>query len=136
MFTLQELIELKTDFFKGKKVKLVRHKDSRTEYKDILKDREALLEYQKQQGREVFKNTDYLISFIGQESTKALLFGVFKVNGVDITGDRFYYNLTEVNIIDELIKSEWWNIDEEILSKCAQNIKDPKLFLKSINSYK
>ena len=65
MFTLQELIELKTDFFKGKKVKLVRHKDSRTEYKDILKDREALLEYQKEQGREVFKNTDYLISFIG-----------------------------------------------------------------------
>ena len=37
MFTLQELIELKTDFFKGKRVKLVRHKDSRTEYKDILK---------------------------------------------------------------------------------------------------
>ena len=40
------------------------------------------------------------------------------------------------NIIDELIKSEWWNIDEEILSKCAQNIKDPELFLKSIKSYK
>jgi acetyltransferase-like isoleucine patch superfamily enzyme len=40
------------------------------------------------------------------------------------------------NIIDELIKSEWWNIDEEILSKCAPNIKDPKLFLKSIESYK
>lgn len=103
MFTLQELIELKTDFFKEKRVKLVRHKDSRTEYKDILKDREALLEYQKTQGRDVFKNTDYLISFIGQESTKALLFGVFKVNGVKITGDRFYYNLTEVNVIDELI---------------------------------
>ena len=103
MFTLQELIELKTDFFKGKRVKLVRHKDSRTEYKDILKDREALLEYQKQQGREVFKNTDYLISFIGQESTKALLFGVFKVNGVDKKEEKFYYNLTEVNVIDELI---------------------------------
>ena len=103
MFTLKELIELKTDFFKGKRVKLVRHKDSRTEYKDILKDREALLEYQKEQGKEVFKNTDYLISFIGQESTKSLLFGVFKVNGVDKKGAKFYYNLTEVNIIDELI---------------------------------
>jgi hypothetical protein len=110
MFTLKELIELKTDFFKGKRVKLVRHKDSRTEYKDILKDREALLEYQKEQGKEVFKNTDYLISFIGQESTKSLLFGVFKVNGIDKKergvikkGEKFFYNLTEVNIIDELI---------------------------------
>ena len=52
MFTLKELIELKTDFFKVKRVKLVRHKDNRTEYKDILKDREALLEYQKEQGKE------------------------------------------------------------------------------------
>jgi len=105
MFTLQlqDIIELRTDFFKGKRVKLVRHKDNRTEYKDILKDREALLEYQKEQGKEVFKNTDYLTSFIGQESTKSLLFGVFKLNGVDKKGEKFYYNLIEVNIIDELI---------------------------------
>ena len=40
------------------------------------------------------------------------------------------------NIIDDFTKAKWWNIDEEILSKCAQNIKDPKLFLKSIKSYK
>lgn len=103
MFTLKELIEIKTNFFKGKRVKLVRHKDSRTEYKDILKDREVLLEYQKEQGKEVFKNTDYLISFIGQDNSKALLFGVFKVDGVVAKGDKFYYDIKEVNIIDELI---------------------------------
>jgi len=40
------------------------------------------------------------------------------------------------DIIESLIKSEWWNLDEEILGKCAQNIKDPILFLKSIKSYK
>ena len=38
--------------------------------------------------------------------------------------------------IDELIKSEWWYLDEDILRKCSKNIKDPKLFLKSIKSYK
>ena len=40
------------------------------------------------------------------------------------------------NIIDELIKSKWWDLADVILRKCAQNIKDPKLFLNSIKSYK
>lgn len=42
----------------------------------------------------------------------------------------------ESYIINDLIKSEWWNLDEGILGKCAQNIKDPILFLKSIKSCK
>jgi acetyltransferase-like isoleucine patch superfamily enzyme len=37
-------------------------------------------------------------------------------------------------IIDELIKSEWWHLDEDILRKCSKNIKDPKLFLIAIKS--
>ena len=36
MITLQELLELRTDYFKSSKIKLVRHKDSRKEYKDII----------------------------------------------------------------------------------------------------
>jgi len=36
------------------------------------------------------------------------------------------------NIIDELIKSKWWDLDEDTLRKCSKNIKNPKLFLKSI----
>ena len=39
-------------------------------------------------------------------------------------------------IIDELIKSEWWDLDEDILRKCSKNIKNPKLFLESIKSNK
>ena len=38
--------------------------------------------------------------------------------------------------IDELIKSEWWHLDEDILRKCSKNIKDPKLFLKAIKSHR
>ena len=38
--------------------------------------------------------------------------------------------------IDELIKSEWWYLDEDILRKCSKNIKDPKLFLKAIKSHR
>jgi len=102
MITFQELVELKTNLFKSSKVKLVRHKDNRKEYKDILKDRETLLEYQRTQSKEVFKNADYLISFIGQEGSKSLLFGFFKVKGVSIKNNKFYYDLEEMNVCDAL----------------------------------
>ena len=107
MITFQELLELRTDYFKSSKIKLVRHKDSRKEYKDIIKDRAALLEYQKEQGNPVFKNTDYIISFIGQEGTKSLLFGFFKVNGVEKNSqnNKYYYDLEEVKLkeLDDFI---------------------------------
>jgi acetyltransferase-like isoleucine patch superfamily enzyme len=38
--------------------------------------------------------------------------------------------------IDELIKSEWWKLDEDVLRKCSKSFKDPKLFLKAIKSHK
>ena len=40
------------------------------------------------------------------------------------------------DVIEDLIKSEWWDLDEDILAKCANNIKNPERFLQSINSYK
>lgn len=75
--TLQEIISLKTDIFDNSRVQLVRHKYNRKEYRDILKDRNILIEYQKKQSAEVFKATDYIVSFIGQERGKSLLFGFF-----------------------------------------------------------
>lgn len=38
--------------------------------------------------------------------------------------------------IDNLIKSEWWNMEEHILVKVAENIKDPAAFLESVKTYK
>ena len=63
MLNIQELISLRTDIFDNKKVKLVRHQDSRIEYRDVIKDRKQLIEYQKEQGTNVFGKTEYLVSF-------------------------------------------------------------------------
>tara|TARA_B110001452_G_scaffold267650_1_gene278864 strand:+ start:10147 stop:10791 length:645 start_codon:yes stop_codon:yes gene_type:complete len=38
--------------------------------------------------------------------------------------------------INSLIKSEWWNLEENLLVKVAENIKDPAAFLESIKIYK
>lgn len=40
MITFQELISLKTNLLNNSKVKLVRHKDSLIEYKDVIKDKD------------------------------------------------------------------------------------------------
>ena len=101
--TLQDILSLKTDLLKNSRVKLVRHKDNRYEYKDLIKDKSELLKYQRQQSKEVFKDCDYIISFIGLERRKSLLFGVFKVNGIEKTGDHFYYDLVQIPEFDYLV---------------------------------
>lgn len=67
MLTIQEILNLKTDVFRNSKVKLVRHKDSRAEYRELIKDRDELLKYQEEQHKPVFHECDYIISFIGVE---------------------------------------------------------------------
>jgi acetyltransferase-like isoleucine patch superfamily enzyme len=37
-------------------------------------------------------------------------------------------------LISELLKSQWWNLDETKIFISSQNIKDPKKFLKILNS--
>ena len=96
MLTIQEILNLKTDIFSNSKVKLVRHKDSRAEYRELIKDRNELLKYQQKQGRPVFHNCDYIISFIGQERRKSILFGIFKVNGYEERAGKYYYDLTQL----------------------------------------
>ncbi|AMM53009.1 hypothetical protein TH61_16320 [Rufibacter sp. DG15C] len=112
MLTLQDILNLKTDLLKNAKVKLVRHKDSRKEYRDIIKDKSSLLEYQRQQSKEVFKDCDYIISFLGQEGTKSLLFGIFKVSGVEKREKHFYYDLNlvhELEFLYDRIIIDWGN---------------------------
>ena len=57
-----------------------------------------------------------------------VLFGVFKVNGVKINGDRFYYNLTEVNVIDELI-------DRIVIEGAYQNKGLGKIFYEDLIAF-
>ena len=67
MITLQEIINLKTDLFRTSRVKLVRHRDNRAEYRELIKDEQELLDYQKEFRKNVFRDCEYIISFIGQE---------------------------------------------------------------------
>jgi len=101
MLTFRELISLKTDILENSRVKYVRHKDSRKEYKELIKDREELLKYQTEQKSDIFNGCSYIVSFFGQESTKSLFIGVFKVNGVKIKNDHYYYDLTEQEGFDD-----------------------------------
>ena len=101
--TLQDILNLKTNIFRNSRVKLVRHKDSRSEYKELIKDKTELLNYQRQQSKEVFKDCDYIVSFVGLERRKSLLFGVFKVNGVEKVDGYYYYDLEAIQGFDHLI---------------------------------
>lgn len=55
------------------------------------------------------------------------------VVGIPATIKKYRF---DSNIRDNLIKSEWWNIDINILSKNFKNMKDPNLFLEIINNEK
>ena len=96
MLTIQEILNLKTDILKKYRVKLVRHKDNRAEYRELIKDRNELLRYQQEQEKPIFHDCDYIVSFIGKERRKSILFGIFKVNGFKHKNEKYYYDLEQL----------------------------------------
>ncbi|MBL4590050.1 MAG: GIY-YIG nuclease family protein [Alphaproteobacteria bacterium] len=103
MLTLQQILNTQSPLLENARVKIVRHKDDRIEYREMLKSRDLSLEYQKKQSKHVFKNCDYIISFIGTERGQSILFGVFKVNGYEFKNNHYYYRLDQVNEFNSLI---------------------------------
>lgn len=97
MLTFREIISTRTDILNTSKVKYVRHKDNRKEYRDLIKDRSELLKYQSWQLSNIFNDCDYIVSFFGQERARSLFIGVFKVNDVKKVDDKYIYDLIEVN---------------------------------------
>lgn len=77
-----------------KRIRLIRHKDNRKvklidgkEYANSLFDlylneHDVFLSYQSEQVAKRFKDVDYIVAFIGEESTSSRFVGVFKNNGV------------------------------------------------------
>ncbi|OOE68557.1 hypothetical protein [Salinivibrio sp. IB282] len=59
MITFKELVNKSLSNIDINKVKFVRHKDSRAQYRDIIKDRGSLLAYQAEQSKDVFKECEY-----------------------------------------------------------------------------
>ena len=129
MITLQSFLNSQTDTFQNAKVKLVRHKDARVEYRDMLKNRDTLLKYQSQQPSHVFKDCDYIISFIGNERNRSTLFGIYKVNDVEQKDGIFHYGLKQVPELEHLndrIVIDWgkagrqWHQDYKNIKEIVQ----------------
>mgnify|MGYP003399177902 FL=1 len=95
--TIQELLKGRNEEFDKadvERIRLIRHKDSRKEkiiggkiyenslYDIYLYENEAFVTYQSEQLVKKFKNVDYLVSFIGEESTSSRFVGVYKNNGI------------------------------------------------------
>lgn len=103
MLTLQQILSSQSTLLEGKSIKLVRHKDVKMDYRrDVLKDRAAALEYQREQADHIFEGCDFIISFFGLERRRAIMFGVFKVNGHEIKNGKYYYDLEQVTVFDDL----------------------------------
>ena len=133
MITLQSFLNSQTDIFQNAKVKLVRHKDARVEYRDMLKNRDTLLEYQRDQPTHVFKDCDYIISFIGNERNRSTLFGIYKVNDVEERDGIFHYNLKQVPELEHLndrIVIDWgkagrsWHQDYKNIKETVQVLEE------------
>lgn len=102
-----------------KRIKLVRHKDSRdaitingaivvgNPYDWYLNDREKFIAYQSEQHKDIFKDVDYVVSFIGEDGTLARMVGVYQILGRDteretLAGvDKFCYKMVELDGFDE-----------------------------------
>ncbi|MGN0206305.1 MAG: GIY-YIG nuclease family protein [Muribaculaceae bacterium] len=95
--TIQELLKGRNEEFDKAdvtRIRLIRHKDSRKEkiiggksyemslYDIYLYENDAFMTYQSEQLVKKFKNVDYLVSFIGEESTSSRFIGVYKNNGI------------------------------------------------------
>lgn len=97
MITIQELL-YNHGLSKDAKVKLIRHKDSRVDLYNMFRtNKDAFLEYQYSQSKDVFNRVDYIVSFIGEDGLMSRLIGVFKIlSKKQISDNRFEYEMEEV----------------------------------------
>lgn len=102
MITIQELL-YNRGLDRLAKIKLVRHKDKRLDLYTLYRtDRTRFLDYQNTQSKDVFKDVDYIIAFIGEESVLARFIGVFKIQGKSENENGFNYIMSEVTGYDDL----------------------------------
>ena len=112
MITIQELL-YNRGLDPKSKIKLARHKSAHIDlYNMYTTKKEDFLTYQSQQSRDVFKGTEYIVSFIGEEGSLSRFVGVFKVVGVknvdanelSVSGTKyeFFYELEEISGFDDL----------------------------------
>ena len=99
MITLNELLKNR-NFDYSKDTILVRHKDKRINIFDLV-EQNYFEFYQATQNRKSFDKAKFMITFMGLESTKALLYNIYRINGVK--------NLKTVDFPKGFInKCPWW----------------------------
>lgn len=126
--TIQQILKNRNEEFdSSKKIKLVRHKDSRpkedrkirgvpyegTFYNLYRTELSRFLDYQNEQRISNFGSVEYIVSFIGEEGTDSRFIGVYKNNGVvEEFGDHHIFDFVEVpgfEILKERVIIDWGN---------------------------
>lgn len=83
---LDEILQLRG--FSHRNIKIIRHTTNRKEIKHLMElESDAFEVYQSYQKTDIFKNTEYIISFRALEGRKAILHGVYKVNQTRTTSE-------------------------------------------------
>ena len=103
MITIQELI-FNRGLDKKSKIKLVRHKDKRYDLYNMYRtDKEEFLKYQSTQSKDVFKNVEYIVSFVGEESDLSRFIAVYKiVSSTRDVEENFIYEMEEIHRFEDL----------------------------------
>jgi hypothetical protein len=82
MLTLQELL-YNRGLSRLSNAKLVRHKEAAKDLFEMYTlNREEFLDYQQRQGKDIFKDIEFIVSFIGEAGNRARFIGVYKVKSV------------------------------------------------------
>jgi len=137
--------------------KLVRHK-SNTHSIEKLIENDLFEQYQCVQRRDVFK-CDYIISFVGKESTKSLFWGIYKIKGkinaneakltneykiefsMDDLNELHYYLLEKQDGYEDLeqrVIIDWGEGTRSwVQNKCDKNVIEikPKGFVEDFTGY-
>ncbi len=124
--TIQQILKGRNlEFDNAKKIKLVRHKDSRpmderkiqgepyigSLYNLYRNEYKRFLKYQNEQRSANFLNVEYIVSFIGEDGTDSRFIGVYKNNGiVGEFEDHLIFDFKEVpgfEILKERVIVDW-----------------------------
>lgn len=102
MITIQELL-YNRGLDRYAPTKLVRHKDRRLDLYNLYRNnRNAFLDYQNKQARDIFRDVKYIVSFIGEDGNNARFIGVFEVVGSKTFDKHYIYSMQEVTGYEDL----------------------------------
>lgn len=112
----EEILRIR-DFDTSKKIRLVRHQDSRFDIREIYEQGQLEI-YQSLQSNAVFDDIEYIFSFIGIENTQAIFVGLYRNLGRCkygelpkkpkfiyedyLSDDLFWYHLEPLSNFDDL----------------------------------